>query len=241
MCRFERMTYSWYHPDAINESNEAIAFHAEHMEQAIRGPLPRATAHLEAALRRASSPVFRRRLEREKESLDYTFLQARLYWHLVRGEVGFRACRDRQEPGACLVAASASVLARHYRLRLERFIGRSGMKGEPIVGDTEGLARRLRSLARRSIVNTNFLFQQLPAGVDGATMDSGTDSMAVIYADVPGPVHAKGAPAAGVEWRDEFGQPLGEFPLDVAGRPVVVAAHGMGPTALFNLILKSLD
>jgi hypothetical protein len=64
--------------------------------------------------------------------------------------------------------------------------------------------------------------------------------MAVIYADVPGPVHAKGAPVAGVEWRDEFGQPLDEFPLDVAGRPVVVAARGMGPTALFNMILKSL-
>ena len=240
MCRFERMTYSWYHPDAVNESDEALSTHAEDMEKAIRGPLPRATAHLTAALRRTSSPVFRRRLLREKESLDYTFLQARLYWHLVRGERAFRTCRDRQESGACLTAASASVLARHYRIRLERFIGRSGLKGEPIVGDTEGLARKLRGLARRSIVNTHFFYQQLPAGVDGATVDSGADSMAVIYTDVPGPVHAKNNAVAGVEWRDEFGQTLGETPLNVAGRPVVVEARGTPADSLFNLILKSL-
>jgi hypothetical protein len=240
MCRFERMTYSWYHPDAASESDEAIAFHATNMEQAIRGPLPRAIAHLGTALRRATNPVFRRRIEQEKVWLDYTFLQARLFWHLVRAEVAIRTCREKQEPGACLVAASASVLARHYRMRLERFIGSSKIKGEPIVADTEGLARRLRGLARRGIVNTHFLYQQLPAGVDGATMDSGKDSMAVLCTDVPGPVRARGAAMAGVEWRDEFGQPLGEFPVDVAGRPAVVTARGMDPENLFNVILKSL-
>ena len=240
MCRFERMTYSWYHPDAVNESAEALAFHARNMEEAIRGPLPRATAHLAAALSRAADPVFRRRIEREKESLDYTFLQARLYWHLVRGEHAFRACRDRQEPGACFVAASSSVLARHYRIRLERFIGRTGLKGEPIVGDTEGMARKLRGLARRSIVNTSFLYQQLPAGVDGAVIDCGADSMAVIYTDLPGPVYWKGAAETGIKCLDEFGQPLGDPPFDVAGRPVVVEGRGVDPNALFDHILESL-
>jgi len=240
MCRFERMTYSWYHPDAVNESAEALAFHARNMEEAIRGPLPRATAHLAAALGRATDPVFRHRIEREQESLDYTFLQARLYWHLVRAEHAFRTCRDRQEPGACLVAASSSVLARHYRIRLERFIGRTGLKGEPIVGDTEGLARKLRGLARRSIVNTSFLYQQLPAGVDGAVIDCGADSMAVIYTDLPGPVYWKGAAETGIKCLDEFGQSLGDPPFDVAGRPVVVEGRGIGPNALFDRILESL-
>ncbi len=240
MCRFERMTYSWYHPDAATESDEALSFHAENMEQALRGPLPRAQAYLEAALRRVGSPVYRRRIEREKESLDYTFLQARLYWHLVRGERAYRTCRERQERDACLVAASASVLARHYRFRLERFIGRTKLKGEPIVGDTEGMARKLRGLARRSIVNTNFLYQQLPAGVDGAVIDSGGDCLAVLYADVPGPVHAKASAEAGIEWRDEFGEPLKTSPLNVAGRPVVAYGRGIAPDALFNRILASL-
>ena len=47
-------------------------------------------------------------------------------------------------------------------------------------------------------------------------------------------------PAPGIKCLDEFGQPLGAPPFDVAGRPVVVEGRGVGPNALFDRILESL-
>ena len=240
MCRYERMMYSWYHPDAATESEEALAFHAQNMEEAIRGPLARAAAHLSTALHRAANQTFRQRLEREKDSLDYTLLQARLYWHLVRAERYFRPCRDRQEHDACLATAGASVLAHRYRHELEHFVGRSGLMGDPILGDAEGIARKLRGLGRRGVVHTDYLNQQLPSGVDGATIDAGADSAAVLYTDLPGPIYAKRAAHAGLQWYDEVGEPLKGSQINVAGRPVVVKARGMSPEKLFGILMESL-
>jgi hypothetical protein len=240
MCEFTRMVYNWYSPEASRESGAALQFRAENMEQGIRGPLTRAAFLLDSAIRRAGTPMFRQRLAREKESLDYTLIQSRLYCHLQRGERAFRLCRDTQDPGACLAAARGSVLANYYRGRLERFVGQSGLRGEPILGDPAVLAAKLRGLARKGFLHVDPLGQHLPHGISGATMDAGNDSAAVLYTDIPGPVIATGTTQAGIEWRDEFGQSLAGSRVDLARGPAIVEMRGNGPDRLIDAVMRGL-
>jgi hypothetical protein len=240
MCQFTRMVYNWYSPEASRESGAALEFRADNMEQGINGPLKRAEILLDAAIRRAGSRTFKQRLEREKDSLGYTLIQSKLYYHVQRAERALRICRDSQDPRACLASARGSVLANYYRMRLERFVGRTNLRGEPQLGDPAILAAKLRGFTRKGFVNIDVLGQLLPHGVSGATMDAGTDSMVVLYTDLPGPVFITRATGVGVEWRDEFGKPLDSAKVDLARGPVVAELRGNGPNSLMNIVLRGL-
>ena len=83
------------------------------------------------------------------------------------------------------------------------------------------------------------LNQHLASGVLGSIVSSPAGSSAVLWTDVPSSAASLHLGAGGLNWRDEFGQPLEEGRLNLWEAPAVAEAPDMSPEKLFNALAKS--
>jgi hypothetical protein len=217
ICDYTHPGDSWYSIQPSRESDDALESHVRWMEAGLTGPLARAETILEAAIHRTTDIRKKRRLERERDSLQYTLLQGRLYYHLLKGQWLLQVHANRHDEQAGLTAALESPLARHTWEKLREFIARSGLMGEPLIPDPEFLARRARSYARADGCTIDNLGQLMMNGVIGYTVNGPGGSRAAMWADRPGTT----LKVAGIEWRDEFGRPLEAAP-DLGKSPGVI-------------------
>jgi hypothetical protein len=242
-CAYKNPGNDWYRVQTPQETVEAVRFRVESIERGVRGPLTRAAVIVGDALRRATNKTQRARLDREKRLLEFTALQARTYLHVFRAEHSYRLCDGGQNPRACLAAAEATGLARLRAVDAREYWRRVGFKGTPLVPEVDPIiGPRLRSLVRRGAgLHLGDLSQFLPNGVAGFTADTAWGAVAILHTETNGPVLTRGAIESGVEYRDEFGEPLGVSPLDLSGRPVVVEARGLNQQRLISRILRGLE
>ncbi len=242
-CAYTTPGSDWYRVQPPRESVEAIRFRVESIERGLRGPLVRAAEIIDGALRRSTVKLHRARLDQEKHQLEFTALQARTYLHLFRAEHAYRLCDGGKNPRACLTAAEATGLARLRAEDAREYWRRAGLLGDPLIPVVDAtLGPRLRSLVRKGAgLHMGELSQFLPNGVTGYTADTAWGAVAVLHTDLPGSVLTRGAVEAGVEYRDEFGDPVGVLPLDLAGRLVVVEARGFTQQRLISQIMRGLQ
>ena len=243
ICKYEQAGKAgscWYCPRVKLETVEAVAYHVEGLGQGLRGPLTRAASILETAIRNAKSEQYRARLERERVSLGYTLLQARLFYHLLKTEWFYRIYESHHDAEAGLGAASESVLARYTYDNLRKFVGRSGIRGELSMPDpVYHLRDRVRELHREGY-SSHQMTTSLRNGVNGYLVDSPFGSRAVVWADFVGSAPAMQAGVAGLEWRDEFGQPFGANALNLSTSPAVIEGRGLSTIKLFDAVMASL-
>lgn len=242
ICQYTNVGDDWYRVQTPQASSEAVRFRVESIERGLRGPLARAAEVVGNSLRRATNKTYRARLDREKRQLEFTALQGRTYFHLFSAEHAWRLCNGGVNPRACLDAARAAGLARIRAEDAREYWRQAGFKGKPLVPVVDPIVGpRLRGLARRGAgLRLGELTQFLPKGVTGYTADTAWGAVAILHADSAGPIETHGAVEADAQYRDEFGEPLGASPLDLAGRPVVVEARGFTQQRLISQILRGL-
>jgi hypothetical protein len=207
---------------------------------------------LHGAIGKARNQEYRDRLEREKLSLDFTLLQARLYYHLLKGEFLFRLSRRQSDTEAELGCATESVLARYTWRKVNELVDRSGLKGQPLIPNPLVLEHRVDDFVKgqkaspSSLVGVNPmgfsvdpLEEQLMKGVTGYTVAGSSGSTAVIWTDLAESAHTLRPGAPGLVWKDEFGQPLSGDDLNLFRAPVVAEAPGMSADQLFNALTQS--
>lgn len=250
LCRYQHPGDAWDSVRADRESDEALEYHIDGIESGIRGPLAEANSILEDALRQAADPIHLGRLRGERESMNFTLRQARLYYHLLKGERSFRIWKSRGDQEAGLTALTELGLARYTLSCQERFIGTAGLKAAPLVPGLRELEDRAKELIQaisidpKSVEGVNIsgfaidrLDEQLLRGVTGYLMAGPTGSRAVLWTDLDSSHLTLRSRAAGLAWLDEFGKPalLGE--LHVFDSPVVVDGRGMSAYKLFGALL----
>jgi hypothetical protein len=242
-CAYTTPGNDWYRIQTPKEPDAAVRFRVESIERGLRGPLVRATEIIDGALRRSTNKIHRARLDLEKRQLEFTALQGRTYLHLFRAQHSYRLCDGGKNPRACLAAAQAAGLARLRAADAREYWRRAGLLGEPLVPEVDStIGPRLRSLVRRGAgLHMGELSQFLPNGVTGYTAGTAWGAVAVLHTQTGTPVLTRGAVESGIEYRDEFGEPLGVSPLDLSGRPVVVEARGLNQQRLISLILRGLQ
>ncbi len=242
-CAYTTPGSDWYRVQTPKETDAAVRFRVESIERGLRGPLVRAAAIIDGALRRSTNKVHRARLDLEKRQLEFTSLQARTYLHLFRAQLSYRLCDGGKNPRACLAAAESTALARLRAADSQEYWRRAGLLGEPLVPVVDAtIGPRLRSLVRNGAgLHMGELSQFLPQGVTGYTADTAWGAVAVLHTQTGGPVLTRGAVESGIEYRDELGDPLGVSPLDLSGRPVVVEARGLNQQRLISHIMRGLQ
>jgi hypothetical protein len=252
ICDYSHPGDGWDSLRNDQESEEALAYHVTGIENGLRGPLPRAASLLDAAIRNAKDPTYRSRLEREKISMDYTLLQSRLYYHLLKGEWLYRISKREKRTGADLDAVAEAALARYTWERLKEDVTRSKLRGDPLMPDPSGLETRVSDLLGEETEAVSAMsdanpegfaiypvYEQLKGGVGGSIAAGPGGSCAVLWADLPGSHRFLRAQAKGVQWRDEFGQPWSGENIELATAPVVAVALGMAEDKLFDALAVS--
>jgi hypothetical protein len=252
ICHYVHPGDAWDTLRVDRESDEALSHHVANIEHGLTGPLAQAAMLLHGAIGKARDQEYRDRLQREKLSLDFTLLQARLYYHLLKGEYLFRLSRRQGDPEAELGCATESVLARYTWQKVKEFVERSGLKGQPLIPSPVVLENRVGDFVKEqkaspsSLVGVNSmgfsvdpLEEQLLKGVTGHTVAGSSGSTAVIWTDLAESAHTLRPGAPGLVWKDEFGQPLSADDLNLFQAPVVVEARGMSADRLFNGLAQS--
>jgi hypothetical protein len=252
VCRYQHPGDAWDSVRADRESDGALKYHIDGIENGIRGPLAEANSILEDALSKATDSIHLGRLRGELESMNFTLRQARLYYHLLKGEQSFRIWKSRRDQEAGLTALTELGLARYTWTCQERFIGKAGMKAIPLVPGLRELEDRAKELTQaifinpKSVAGVNIsgfaidrLEEHLVRGVGGYLVSGPTGSRAVLWTDVNSSRLALSPVAAGLVWLDEFGKPalLGE--LHAFDSPVVVDGRGISADRLFDAILTN--
>jgi hypothetical protein len=252
ICNYSYPGDAWDSLRVDRESDDALAYHVTGIENGLQGPLARAASLLDAAIRNARNQMYRSRLEQENTSMEYTLLQSKLYYHLLKGEWLCRISKRQKKAGADLEAAAEAALARYTWERLKEDVTRSKLRGDPLMPDPSGLETRVRELLREesqavsAVSNVNPqgfsiypLYEQLAGGVGGRSIAGVSGSCAVLWADLPGPRRFLSSQAKGVEWRDEFGQLLTGEKVELSRAPVVAVAPGMAEDKLFDALAAS--
>src|ERR1019366_10616146 len=90
VCRYEHPDDAWDILRVEQESDGALEYHVRGLDSAIGGPLARAASALDQAVLRAKGPTERDRLRGEQVSMKFTLRQAKLYYHLFRGDRLYR-------------------------------------------------------------------------------------------------------------------------------------------------------
>jgi hypothetical protein len=238
ICKYEQPGDAWDSLRVDKEPDEALRYHVEGLEQGLRGPLASANSRLESAIRKTQSEPYRARLERERVSMGFTLGQARLYYHLLKGEWLYRIHKSHQDPDAALGMAIESVLARHIYEDLKKFVGRSGIKGEPLVPDPAVMADRVRELQGEGY-SVWGIVHRMRKGVNGYIVESAFGSRAVVWTDMEGSKPAMEVRVAGLSWRDEFGQPFAASSLTLSSSPAIVEGPGFSTIKLFDALMAS--
>ena len=202
-CEYQRPGDGWDHIQPDKEPAEAVEPHVRRMEQALTGPLSRAEIELTAAISKARSPHTRKRLLAEKQSLDFTLLQGRLYYHALKGHWLLAVHAAKKDPDSSFAALAEWPLTRESANRLRKFVATSGLRGDVLMPDPEILGRRVRSVARAEGYTIDPLGQLLPEGITGYTISGAHGCRAVLWRDFPGKTVMPGD----LDVRDEFDTP----------------------------------
>ncbi len=252
ICDYAHPGDAWDALRVDRESDEALSHHVQNIEHGLTGSLPRAAMLLDAATGKARNKDYRDRLEREKLSMDYTLFQAKLYYHLLKGESLYRLSTRQRDPKAQIASATELVLARYTWRKLKDLVARSGLKGQPLVPNPAVLEDRVKELAKEQIANPSSLVrvnplgfsvdpldEQLMKGVTGYTVGGSSGSTAVVWTDLAESAQTLHPGAPGLVWKDEFGQPLTAADLNLFRAPAVIEAPGMSADKLFNALAQS--
>ncbi len=249
ICRYEHPGDPWDGMRVDREPDEALAFHVAGLEAGITGPLAAASEALKRALATAKAPQYAERLRGEQAATGFTQLQARVFYHALKGELRYRAWKQRQEAEAGLAALTELGLARWAVRARDRFAATAGMKASPMMPGVGALEDRAKELfgaiastpAQVAGVNVfgfalDRLDEQLLDGVTGYVAAGPTGSQAVLWTDVTAARIALRAGADGLVWMDEFGTPAST--MDCSQAPVVVAGKGMAADKLYAALLR---
>ena len=252
ICDYVHPGDAWDALRVDRESDDALQHHVANIEHGLTGPLAQAAMLLQAASSKARNQEYRDRLERENLSVNFTLLQLRLYYHLLKGESLFRLSRRQHDPEAELGSATESVLARYTWRKLKDLVDRSGLKGQPLIPNPTVLQGRVNDIVKEQKANPSSLVgvnpmgfsvdrleEQLMKGVTGYTVAGSAGSTAVVWTDLAESAQTLHPGAPGLVWKDEFGQPLSAGELNPFRAPVVVEAPGMSADQLFDALAQS--
>ena len=250
VCRYEHPGDAWDHTRLEQESDGALAFHVRGLQDALEGPLALAAATLDQAARDSQGKSFAKRFAGEQVSMKFTLLQARLYFHLLKGEQLYRVWKSAHDQEAGLGTLTELALARRTWDNEKAFIATSSLKGVPLMPTTsslEGRAAELRAAitqAPASVVGVNAtgfsvdeLTEHLLSGVNGYVLSGPTGSQAVLWTDIDHvrpPLSAK----PGLVGRDEFGRPIKIEDQYLRAAPIVIDARGLPADKLFAALLQ---
>jgi hypothetical protein len=184
--------------------------------------------------------------------MNFTLRQAKLYYHLFRGEQLYRVWKSRHEPEAGLALLTELALARYAWDSQKKFVATGGMKANPLMPslrELEARAAELVAAATRdptSVVGVNIsgfsidsVEEHLMQGVKGYIVAGPTGTRAVLWTNVASSRSALRLGAAGLALLDDLGRPIKPETLDLFAFPVVVDAKGMPADKLFGALLES--
>jgi hypothetical protein len=237
-CDYKHPGDAWDSLELKNESVEALGDHVRGIREGIEGPLTEAGMLLNAALSRAGSGVFRRRLEKENRQMDFTLLQTRLFYHLLNGEWLYREYKERGDPEAGLRAVTEYVLAHRTRQRMWEYMGHANLKGEPLLPSAAPLHDEVGHLVDGAF-SVDPLAEQLLSGVSGSIVSGPQGSEAILWTDVAPSAQGFRAGSSDVKWEDEFGNQLSADTIKLANFPVLVEARGVPADKLFDVLLTA--
>ncbi len=253
ICHYEHPGSAWDNLRVDQESDEALAYHVRGLEEGLRGPLLRASALIDAAMRRARNKTFRARLAGEQASQQFTVLQARLYYHLLKGEQLYRTWKNSHDAEAGLGALTESVLARRTWEEQMRFVAKSGMMGHPLIPAPRPLEQRTEEIVQeinrdpKSATGVSIwgfsvdpLEEQLKDGISGSIVAGPTGSRAVLWADLErgGEFLRPIGVGQGLVWEDEYGQPL-QTGQHLSWAPIIVDAKSISADKLFDELVAA--
>ncbi len=252
VCHYEHPGDAWDEVRVDKETDEALEYHVRGLQDALQGPLARADTTLRHAARGAKDKIKQERFAGEQVSMNFTLLQARLYYHLLKGERLYRTWRSQHDREAGLGVLTELALARHSWECEKKFVAISGMKASPLMPATQPLEERAAELAQ-SIVHdpaevagvniagfgSDELRQHMMNGVTGYILSGPTGSTAVIWTDAAASRSALQPGPSELVWRDEVGQPIKSGTPDLYASPVVIEAKGMPANKLFDALLGS--
>jgi hypothetical protein len=252
VCAYQHPGDAWDSVRVDAEPDDALRFHVSGLEAAIIGTLAEARDVLDRSLAEIKSPTYVERLKGEQASMNFTLRQAKLFYHLLKGECLYRAWKSRHEQESGLGALTELGLARHAWNCQEKFIAIAGMKAIPQMPGLLSLEARARELSEaittnpKSVAGINIggfaidrLDGQLPAGVTGYVAAGPTGSRAVLWTDVASSRFALRPGDPRLSWFDEYGKPIGSDELGCFDSAVVAEAKGMPVDKLFGALLKS--
>lgn len=252
VCHYEHPGDAWDEVRPDQESDEALEYHVRGLEEAVGGPLARAASTLEEAVRRAKDKRQVERLQGEQVSMNFTLRQAKLYYHLLKGERFYRTWKKHHDQQAGLDALTELALAQHTWDSEKKFIAISGMKANPLMPSDRPLEARATELYQAitsdpaSVAGVNIfgfgsesVEEHLLNGVAGYVLAGPTGSRAVVWTDVAASRSAVRPGTKGLVWLDELGQPIKPGKLDLYAAPAVADAKGMPANKLFDALLKS--
>jgi hypothetical protein len=237
ICRYTHPGDAWDSLEPKQESDGALGYRVTSIREGIEGPLTQAGVLLDQALNHAGSETYRRRLQNELREMDFTLLQARLYYHLLNGQWLYRKYEEQGDQKAALEAASEYVLAHRTRQRMWEYVGRANLKGEPLVPSTEPLHGEIAALLNGKY-SIDGLSEHLFNGVSGSIISGPPGSEAILWTDVGQTGSAFRANSSRMKWEDEFGNPLAGRIIKLRGFPVIVEARRMPPDQLYDLLLR---
>jgi len=251
VCHYEHPGDAWDNVRVDQEPDEALEYHVRGLEEAIAGPLARAASILDQSVRRTKAKLLLDRLQSEQVSMNFTLRQAKLYYHLLKGERLYRIWKSQHSQEAGLDALAELALARYTWDSQKKFVVTSGMKANPLMPSPSPLEVRAAELAQAitndpaRVVGVNlsgygsdFLEEHLMNGVTGYVLAGPTGSKAVVWTDVAARRSALRPGVRGVVWLDELGQPLRPGTLNLYAAPAVAEAKGMPADQLFNALLE---
>ena len=252
VCPYQHPGDAWDSLRIDRESDSALEFRVQNLQQAITGPLAKASGLLNQAARRSTNSAYRERLAGEQVSMDFTLRQAILFYHLLKGELLYRKAKNGHDPEAGVALGTELALARYQCEKQKEFASRANLKGRLLIPDPGVLSARWSSLIhqvshpRARAIDRNpgnysvdTLFEHLQNGVGGTVVSGNWGSAAVVWTDLPGSKSALHPGRQGLAWKDEFGRPLKAGLLDLYMEPAVVVAKGMTADKLFNALALS--
>ena len=237
ICAYQHPGDAWDNLRVERETDEALHEHVLGIEEAVRGPLPRAATLLQSALNETKTKSFRERLAKEQDGLEFTILQSKLYYHLLKGEWLYRVWTRQNDPEAGLGAATEAVLARLTWEKQKRLVGRLLLRGNPLIPDPRSLEQRVAPLMQQGY-SSDHLTQQLMHAVGGIMVSGPSGSRAVVWTDAAASRQAFSKTIPGVRWRDEFGQPVAGM-IDLLASPAVAEGKLLAGDQLFLKLLQS--